>query len=258
MDHSVGQVSRIAKVTVRTLHHYDEIGLLRPSGRTASGYRRYDDADLDHLQQILFYRELGFPLEDIATILDDREGAGPSEHLRRQHSLLLDRIDRLQEMAAAIERTLEARKMGVNLTPEEKFEVFGEDYADHQEEAEERWGGTEAWKQSQRRAAKYTKEDWIRIKAEANALDQRIGAAIAAGAASDGEQAMDLAEAHRLHIERYFYDCSYKMHRNLAEMYIADERFTEYYEKIAPGGAAWFREAILANAHRAGEDGDAE
>ncbi|HEV2636726.1 MAG TPA: MerR family transcriptional regulator [Actinocrinis sp.] len=252
MDYSVGQVSRIAKVTVRTLHHYDQIVLLSPSGRTAAGYRRYDDADLDRLQQILFYRELGFSLEEIASILDDRDGT-PSEHLLRQHGLVLERIDRLQAMAAAIERTLEARKMGVNLTPEEKFEVFGEGYPVYEQEAQERWGETEEWKLSQQRAAKYTKDDWLRIKAEADALDARIGAGVAAGTATDSEQAMDLAEAHRQHITHYFYDCSYKMHRNLAEMYIADERFTAYYEQIVPGGAAWFREAILANADRAGE-----
>jgi MerR family transcriptional regulator, thiopeptide resistance regulator len=252
MEYSVGQVSRIAKVTVRALHHYDEIGLLSPVGRTAAGYRRYGDADLDRLQQILFYRELGFSLEEIASILDDRDG-NPSEHLRRQHGLVLDRIGRLQQMAAAIERTLEARKMGIQLTPEEKFEVFGEDYVDYEEEAGQRWGETDQWKQSQQRAAKYTKADWVRIKAEADALDRRIGEAIAAGAASDSEQAMDLAEAHRQHIGHYFYECSYKMHTNLAEMYIADERFTAYYEKIVPGGAVWFRQAILANARRAGE-----
>jgi MerR family transcriptional regulator, thiopeptide resistance regulator len=257
MDYSVGQVSRIAKVTVRALHHYDEIKLLSPTARTAAGYRRYRDADLDRLQQILFYRELGFSLEEIAAILDDRTGT-PSEHLRRQHGLLLDRISRLQEMAAVIERTLEAKKMGINLTPEEKFEVFGEGYVDYEEEAGERWGETEEWKQSQHRAAKYTKEDWTRIKSEADALDARINAEITAGAAADSDQAMDVAEAHRQHITRYFYDCTYKMHCNLAEMYMADERFTAYYETIVPGGAAWFREAILGNARRAGEGAQEE
>lgn len=142
--------------------------------------------------------------------------------------------------------------MGINLTPEEKFEVFGEGYADYEQEAEQRWGETEQWRLSQQRASKYTKDDWVRIKAEADALDTRLGAAVAAGAAPDSEQAMDLAEAHRAHIEKYFYECSYTMHRRLAEMYMADERFTEYYEQIVPGGAPWFREAILANARRAG------
>jgi DNA-binding transcriptional MerR regulator len=250
MSYSVGQVSRFAKVTVRTLHHYDEIKLLSPSGRTPSGYRRYDDADLDRLQQILFYRELGFSLDDIASILDD-SGVSPSEHLRRQHRLLLGRIGRLQEMAASVEHALEARKMGINLTPEEKFEVFGEDYVDYEEEAEARWGETDAWKQSKQRVATYTKDDWVRIQAEADGLNQRIAEAVRDDVAADSEQAMQIAEEHRQHIGRYFYDCSYAMHRGLAEMYIADPRFTETYEKVVPGGAAWFRLAILANADRA-------
>ena len=152
MSYSVGQVAGYAKVTVRTLHHYDEIKLLSPSGRTPAGYRRYDDADLDRLQQILFYRELGFSLEEIASILDDRD-VSPSEHLRRQHRLLSGRIARLQEMAAAVEEALEARKMGINLTPEEKFEMFGEGYQEYEAEAEQRWGETDAWKQSQQRTA---------------------------------------------------------------------------------------------------------
>src|SRR5262245_24396153 len=94
MSYSIGKVAEIAGVTVRTLHHYDEIGLLSPSDRTSTGYRRYDDADLDRLQQIRFYRELDFPLEEIAAILDDPD-ADPMAHLRRQHGLLSERIAKL-------------------------------------------------------------------------------------------------------------------------------------------------------------------
>src|SRR5579884_747913 len=130
MSYSVGEVARLSRVTVRTLHHYDEIGLLRPGGRTPAGYRRYSDADLDRLQQILFYRELGFALPEIATLLDDPD-ASPTEQLRRQRALLGERIARLQEMAAAVEKALEAREMGINLTPEEKFELFGPEYDDY-------------------------------------------------------------------------------------------------------------------------------
>lgn len=166
MEYPVGQVAGFAGVTVRTLHHYDGIGLLSPSGRSRAGHRRYDDGDLDRLQQILFYRELGFPLDEIAVLLDD-PGADPQEHLRRQHRLLSDRIAELRRMAAAVETAMEARKMGINLTPEEKFEVFGDkDPEEHAEEAERRWGGTDAYAESQRRAAGYTKDDWKRIQAE--------------------------------------------------------------------------------------------
>ncbi|MCQ4081023.1 MerR family transcriptional regulator [Streptomyces sp. RB6PN25] len=250
MSYSVGQVAGYAGTTVRTLHHYDEIGLLSPSGRSHAGHRRYEDADLDRLQQILFYRELGFPLDEIAVLLDDPD-TDPMEHLRRQHKVLTDRIGKLQEMAAAVERTMEARKMGINLTPEEKFEVFGDhDPDDYAEEAERRWGSTQAWAQSQRRAASYTKEDWLRIKAEADAVNEGMIALMEAGQPATGEAAMELAEEHRQHIRRNFYDCSYAIHTGLAEMYIADERFTATYDALKPGLAAYVREAILANAAR--------
>ncbi len=123
LSYSVGQVAGFAGITVRTLHHYDEIGLLAPGGRSHAGHRRYDDADLDRLQQILFYRELGFPLDEVAALLDDQATgkADPRTHLRRQHDLLTARIERLQKMAAAVEHAMEARTMGINLTPEERF-----------------------------------------------------------------------------------------------------------------------------------------
>src|SRR5690349_6095087 len=106
MSHTVGAVARMAGVTVRTLHHYDEIGLLTPSGRSGAGYRRYGAADLERLQQILFYRELGFGLDQIRNVMTDG-AADATAHLRRQHALLVDRIGRLQRMAAAVEKAME-------------------------------------------------------------------------------------------------------------------------------------------------------
>ncbi|WP_406201581.1 MerR family transcriptional regulator [Kitasatospora sp. NBC_01560] len=253
-SYSVGEVAKVAKVTVRTLHHYDEIGLLCPQGRTPAGYRRYRDADLNRLQRILFYRELGFPLEEIAAILDDHS-VTPGEHLRRQHRLLTDRIAHLQELAAAVEHAMEAEKMGIQLTPEEKFEVFGESYREEWEgEAEQRWGDTEAWAQSQRRTGGYDKADWQRIKAEADALNARLVAAFTAGEPADGGPAMDLAEVHRQHICGNFYDCTFEIHRGLAALYLADQRFADVYEQLAPGLARWLHDAMLANAaFRTGE-----
>lgn len=116
MSYSVGQVAGFAGVTVRTLHHYDDIGLLAPGERSHAGHRRYNDADLDRLQQILFYRELGFALDEVAALLDD-PAADPRAHLRRQHELLTARIEKLQKMAAAVEHAMEARTMGIDLTP---------------------------------------------------------------------------------------------------------------------------------------------
>ncbi|MET9295761.1 MerR family transcriptional regulator [Streptomyces sp. NPDC003077] len=250
MGYAVGRVADLAGITVRTLHHYDEIGLLRPSERTHAGHRRYSDADLDRLQRILFYRELGFPLDEVAVLLNDPD-ADPHEHLRRRHELLLARITRLREMAAAVRRAMEANRMGINLTPEEKFEVFGDFDPDaYTEEVERRWGGTEAYAESQRHAASYTKEDWLRLREEMDALNEAFATAMGAGAAPDSEAVMDLAERHRQWINGHHFTCTYEAHTGLAEMYVADPRFTATYDAVKPGLAAYIRDAILANAVR--------
>ncbi|QTE00022.1 MerR family transcriptional regulator [Streptomyces cyanogenus] len=250
MSYSVGQVAGFAGVTVRTLHHYDEIGLLVPGERTYAGHRRYGDADLDRLQQILFYRALGFPLDEVAALLDDPD-ADPRTHLRRQHRLLTARIETLQKMAAAVEHAMEARTMGINLSPEEKFEVFGDfDPDQYADEVQERWGDTEAYRQSQRRTASYTKEDWKRINEEMDAIHRRMADLLAEGVPADSEAAMDVAEEHRLWITGAYYDCGHEMHACLGEMYVADARFTATYEAIRTGLAGYLRDAIVANAAR--------
>jgi DNA-binding transcriptional MerR regulator len=249
---NVGEVAALAGVTVRTLHHYDRIGLLSPSGRTAAGYRQYAAADLDRLHQVLLYRELGFPLEEVATLLDD-PSADPEAHLRRQHRLLRDRLERTSAMVEAVEKEMEARAMGIALTPEEKFELFGEGYSeDYEREAEDRWGDSEAWAQSQRRTSAYTKEDWVRIKEEAEDVERRFAEALRSDIPADSTPAMDLAEEHRQHISRWFYDCPPGMHAGLGRMYVEDERFTAHYEDITPGLAQYVSTAVQANAARQG------
>jgi DNA-binding transcriptional MerR regulator len=248
MTRTVGDAARLAGISVRALHHYDEIGLLSPSARSESGYRLYDDVDLGRLQRILAYRELGFELAAIKELLDDGDDL---VHLRRQAALLDRRLARLEAMRAALHKTMEARTMGVNLSPEEMLEVFGDDdptaYA---EEAASRWGDTDAWRQSRARTRDYGKDDWARIEAEGEAIEARFAAALAAGEPADAERAMDVAEAHRAHIQGAFYDCSHAMHRSLAAMYVSDPRFAAHYERRAEGLAAYVAAAIRANAAR--------
>ncbi|MGP3918197.1 MerR family transcriptional regulator [Nonomuraea sp. 10N515B] len=250
MSFSVGQVARLAGITVRTLHHYDEIGLLTPGERTRAGYRRYTDADLVRLQHILLYRELGFPLEEIAVILDEPP-TDELTHLRRQHELLTRRAQHLQHVIAAVERAMQARTLDLPLTPEERFEIFGGFRPeDHDAEVERRWGDTAQYAESRRRVAGYTKADWLELKAEAAAIGGDLVAAFKAGLPADGEHAMDLAERHRGHITRWFYDCSHDMHRRLGDLYVDDPRFTAAYDALAPGLAGYLRQAIHANARR--------
>jgi DNA-binding transcriptional MerR regulator len=242
---TVGAVARVAGVTVRTLHHYDAVGLVSPSGRTHAGYRLYAPDDLDRLHAVLAYRELGFGLDEIASLLAG--DADPMDHLRRQHQLVRTRIDQLTRLLGALEKTMEAQMSGLNLTPEEKFEVFGDhDPEEHAEEARERWGDTDAYRQSQQRTARYTKDDWVRIKAEAEAVTQRFQDLLAAGAPADGSDAGAAVREHREHITRWFYDLSPEGQRGLAEMYIGDDRFRRTYDDRAPGLAQYVHDAIMA------------
>ncbi|WP_432835987.1 TipAS antibiotic-recognition domain-containing protein [Dactylosporangium sp. CA-092794] len=141
--------------------------------------------------------------------------------------------------------------MTTNLTPEDKWELFGDfDPGAHAEEARERWGDTEAYRQSAHRTANHTKQDWAAIKAEAAANVAAFTAAFDSGVPAGDPRAMDLAEAHRRHIGRWFYDCPAEMHRGLGELYVTDPRFTAGYDAEHPGLARYVRDAIHANADR--------
>ncbi|WP_371593672.1 MerR family transcriptional regulator [Streptomyces virginiae] len=124
-DHwTVGRVAELADVSVRTLHHYDDIGLVRPSARTAAGYRAYSAGDIERLREVLAYRRLGFGLREVAELVGD-PATDAAAHLRRLRGLLLERRDRADAMLAAIDRELEARAKGRKVTPEEQLEMVG-------------------------------------------------------------------------------------------------------------------------------------
>ena len=246
---TVGQVAERFGVTVRTLHRYDEIGLLRPSERSGAGYRLYTEADVTRLQHVVVYRRLGFGLQEIALLLTHPESV--EEHLRRQRTAVMSRLDEMRDLVTAIDRALEKEGSGMKLTKEEQQELFGDGYSDeYAAEAEQRWGDTDAWRQSQQRTGKYTKQDWADIKAETEALDAAFLSAIRSGEPPTGRRAMDAAEAHRMHINDRFYQLSPEFHRNLGDMYITDPRFAKNYDDVEPGLAQYVRDAIHANADR--------
>ncbi len=252
-EYSVGQVSEMLGVSVRTLHHYDEIGLLTPSRRSPSGYRLYDNGDLTRLQHIVVYRRLEFGLEEIR-ILVDGEAADAEAHLRRQRAAVSDRLDELHALVGAIDTALEAVMTDRPITIEEMKELFGDSFTeDYQGEAEQRWADTDSWRQSRQRTDRYTKGDWQAVKAEQEAVTLALAAALDAGLPATSESAMDAAEQHRRHIHDRFYDVGYDMHRGLADMYLADPRFTAFYETVRVGLAQYVHDAIHANADRHGD-----
>ena len=246
--YTVSEVAQAAGVTVRTLHHYDDIGLLRPSGRTRSGYRQYGDADLERLQEILFYRELGFGLEAVMELLDNPT-RDRGEILQEQRHLLMERIRKLEGMVAAVDRAARAHEEGRMMDKEDMFEVFGDfDPGEHEAEAQERWGDTEAYQESARRTSRYTKDDWKRIRQEGDVINQKLAVLHTEGASPSSPEAVDAAEEHRLHIDRWFYPCSTEMHAGLGDMYVQDPRFADFWDAFQPGLASFVRDAFRANA----------
>ena len=244
---TVGAVAALTGVSVRTLHHYDHIGLVVPSVRTPAGYRGYTDADIERLHLVLVYRSVGMPLDEIRALLDD-PSADVVEHLRRQHQLLLEQADRLQHTIKAVEQLMNAHRSGIQLSAEEQVEIFGTTAfsSEYATEAEERWGDTDAWKQSQQRVSRLSKQDWIAIKADGDALLSDLARAKRDGVEPGSEAANRLAARHRASIER-FYDCGDEMHRNLVQMYLTDERFSRYYNDVEPGLAQFVHDIVVAS-----------
>lgn len=246
--YTVGQLATLAGVSVRTLHHYDAIGLLSPSDRTAAGYRVYRHDDLEQLQQILLYRELDLSLDAIGLLtLDpafDRRAA-----LVAQRAELASRAKRMTAILTAIDAALDALSKGEPMNDTEMFEVFGDfDPKVYEAEVTERWGDTDAYAESARRTARYTKDDWKRIKDEGAAVTAELGAQFAAGAKPGDPSVQALVDRHRDQISRWFYPCSIEMQANLGEMYVADPRFAATYDKVQPGLAMFLRDAIRIRA----------
>lgn len=249
-EYTVGAAADVTGVSVRALHHYDEIGLLRPSRRNPAGYRIYSPDDLQRLQSIAFYRELGFDLADIAEILGDPDTTD-EDHLRRQRELIDEQAGRLQAMLKLIDEELSARASGIALTPEQRREVFGDRrFTDHGEQARRQWGQTEPFAQRQQRTARYTKADWLQLRTELHAIHQGLADALLSGVPPTDPVAMDLAERHREHTDKWFHDCSHDTHVELAEHYRANRRRGRNYDDMVPGLSQYVHDAIHANHKR--------
>ncbi|MEU3712711.1 MerR family transcriptional regulator [Streptomyces catenulae] len=254
MSYTVGQVSRFAGITVRTLHHYDKAGLLSPGARSPAGYRLYTEADLARLQRILFYRELGFPLDEITTLLRAPD-ADLLDRLRARHRRLTEEMARLGRLVEVAERAMEVQQTGVRLTPDERFEVFGEVAFDlsYATDAAHKWHNSPGHRRAMARADTHTKEDWARLMAEATAWRTRLLAAHDAEEPPDGPTAMDLAEEHRAHLSRWFTPCPTDMHTRIADDFLTDPRAFALLippPEQRPGLATYLHTAIHANAVR--------
>ena len=250
---TVGQVAGLVGVSVRTLHHWDEIGLVVPSARSWAGYRLYEPDDVARIHRVLVYRETGMPLAEVARILDDPD-VDATAHLARQRDLLQARIAHLTRMLRAVDTMMEKNSMGENLTPQQQAEILGAEWDPAwQKEAEERWGDSDEWAQAAARKAAMTRQDWARVAEETEALETDLANAMREGVVPGSERANALAERHRDSIDRWF-DTTYAKQVLIARGYVANSRFTAYYDKRESGLAAWIKEIIDANAAAHGVD----
>jgi DNA-binding transcriptional MerR regulator len=248
--HRIKEVAELSGLTIRALHHYDSIGLLTPSARSAAGYRLYDDDDLLRLQQILIGRELGLPLEEIRRSLDDPR-FDRREALLAQRAALATRAERAADMIRAIDTALAAIEEK-DMSKVDMKKIFdGFDPGRYEDEVKQRWGDTDAYKISAQRTKSYTEADWRALKAEQAAIYTDALAALKDGVSADDARAMDIAERHRLVVDRWFYPCSTKMHCGLADLWEADRRYADNIDKHGSGLTEYLAAAVRANAKRA-------
>lgn len=255
---TVGEVARRVGVSVRTLHHWDDIALVVPGARSWAGYRLYSREDIARLQRVLVYRELGFPLARIRELIDDPD-VDEHAHLASQRELLEARIARLQQMVCAVDTMMGAHDMTEGstpgLTPQEQAEAFGNQWDDrYAAEAEERWGRTDEWAQAERVKASMSGEDFAQARAEMEDIDARLSQAVRDGIAPESEEAAELVAVHRERAIGRWFTMSRAKHVLIARGYTDDPRFRTHYEALEPGLAEWLRAAIEADARAHGID----
>lgn len=237
MPYTVTQLARLSGVSVRTLHYYDEVGLLKPGRVVKNGYRQYGDQELAKLQHILFFRELDFPLDEIKKIMSS-PGFDVSRALRDQQQLLKMKRKRLDGLIKTIDKTISNKHM----QHEEMYDAFkDDDVKQYQDEVKQRWGQTDAYKQSMARVSKLTKKEMDKLKEDGKKHTQALADSMDKGPTHPDVQAL-IAQSHAG--VNFFYDCSLEHFRNLGQMYVDDPRFTAYYEKFRPGLAVFVRDAI--------------
>ena len=250
---TVGEVSTLLGVSVRALHHWDETGLVHPSRRSAAGYRLYCETDIMRIQQVLVYRQTGMNLADIKMVLDEPE-TDAMTHLHRQRELVQGQISHLQQMLNSIDMVMDIQQSGARISVAEMAEIWGTDWDPvYIEEAHARWGDTEEWAESYRRKARMSRADWERAHEETVALETALAEAMRSGVKPGSPEANALARWHRKDFNRWF-EVSASKQVIIARGYVADERYARYYDKRAPGLAAWLKDVIDASARSEGVD----
>lgn len=247
MEYTVQKLSKIAGISTRTLRYYDEIGILKPARINSSGYRIYGQAEVDRLQQILFYRELGVSLESIKDIVTAPSFDG-AKALREHREKLLEKRKQLDLVILNVEKTIASTEGRVIMSDKEKFEGFKQKMVD---DNEEKYGkeirekyGNDTINKSNAKLMNMTEEQYN----EVTSLEEQVKVALAE-AFKNGDPSSDIAQKaadlHKRWLTFYWRQYSKEAHAGLAQMYVDDERFTAYYDKEQPGMAEFLRDAIF-------------
>lgn len=251
---TVGEVSALLGISVRTLHYWQERGLVTPTARSWSEYRLYSEADIARLQQIMIYRATGMSLDEIHDLLDN--GSTLVEHLQRQRSLLIEKQGELSAMLEALDLLLEDAMGNKQLSVDEIAQILdAPGFSQYAEEAQERYGQTDDWAIAQRNQAAMSSHDWHQLKTRTQSVEELLVQAMREGVEPGSERANELAEKHRELLSVSF-PVTHAKHVILARGYVADERFRAYYDKRGAGLAQWLKAVIDMNARSHGVNPD--
>ena len=248
MEYSIQELSRLSGVTTRTLRWYDEIGLLTPSRVAESGYRYYGDAQVNRLQDILYFRALGVELARIKACLDDPAFNRVSVLQSHLHALL-EKRGALDRVIDSVKATIEAEERKESMSDEKKFEAFKRRAIEENEkkygrELREKYGDAEI-DAGNAAAMKVTKEQYEQWKAWGEEINARLCAAVREGIAPQSEEGKAIVELHKrwLTVASHGYDAA--RHRGIAQLYVMDERFTAYYDGEVEGCAQFLCDAVM-------------
>lgn len=237
----IREFAKLTGVSVRTLHYYDEIGLLKPSiVDEQNGYRFYNEENLERMQEILFYKELDFPLKSIISILSSPDYDKKSA-LKEQKNLLTLKKQRLEKLISALDQAMKGEKIAMNIFDNSEFEKKREEYA---KEAQEKWGNTAAYKESAEKTKAYSKEKWNDLNSGMDALMAEFAQCKNDGYAPENPDAQALVKKWQDFISANYYTCTKEILSGLGEMYIADERFRENIDRHGEGTAEFMAAAI--------------
>ncbi|SFH15675.1 DNA-binding transcriptional regulator, MerR family [Desulfotomaculum arcticum] len=247
MEYTVQKLGQMAGISTRTLRYYDEIGILKPARINSSGYRIYGQNEVDRLQQILFYRELGLSLESIKEIVTSPSFDGVKA-LREHRNKLLEKRKQLDLLIANIDKTIALKEGRITMNDQEKFEGFKQKLIN---DNEQKYGkkirekyGDEAVNKSYQKVKGMSKEQYEDVERLGSEVIKTLEAAFKTGDPA-GEPAQKAADLHRQWLS-YYWDCYTKeAHIGVTQMYVDNERFTAYYDKNQPGTAAFLRDAVL-------------